>query len=327
MLLKTFKSNSTFNLLIFPLIAIAFWMKDLLEPRSYAYVQAENHNVLYAPVYGLVENHPLLQVVIALVLLIAIAFLIQVINDRFLFIRIRTKLPAILFVVIVAGFTQMHTLHPVYFAAVFLLFAISRFFGIFEKSKPWSALFDVGLLLGIGSLFYLNLTILVPAFLAGVYTLTRKVKWRQYVILLLGFILPFIYATSYFFITDTLDESIELFTSNLLTPINHFRTNYPLHGYLSILILFTLTGSISMVRQYDYKKVSSRRYFTIFFLVFIFSMFSFVFIPATSQEMLVINAIPVTYLMANLLVFMKSRFWSEFVFSVLMVAVVILQFL
>ncbi|MDX1283530.1 MAG: DUF6427 family protein [Draconibacterium sp.] len=327
MLLRTLKSNNSANLLIFPFIALAFWLKDLLAPYSYSYVQAENHNVLFAPIFRLIENHPFWHVFISFLFVVVLGFIIQLINDRYLFIRIRTKLPAALFVIILAGFTKMHTLHPVYFATFFLLFAISRLFGIFEKSKPYSAVFDVGFLIGIGSLFYFNMVILIPAFLFGIMIIKRETRWREYVILLLGFILPFLFAAAYFFVVGRLEESLELFSSNLITPVNHFRTNYPLHGYLTLLILFTITGSFSILRQYDSKKVSSRKYFSVFFLIFVFSLISFAFIPATSQEMLIILAVPVTYLISNLLVFMRSRFWSELMFSLLLGIVIVMQFL
>ncbi|MEN8116808.1 MAG: DUF6427 family protein [Bacteroidota bacterium] len=326
MILQRLKSNDSFNLLIFPVIALAFWLKDLLEPYLYSYFSGETENIFYTPLFRLVGEQPFWHVLVSLVMVIILGFVMQLVNDRYLFIRIRTKLPAILFVIIIAGFTKIHTLHPVYFAALFLLFSIFRFFSIFEKSKPYSAVFDTGLLLAVGSLFYFNLIIFLPAFLLSIIILTREISWREYVIMILGFLFPFVFVFSYFFYVGEFTEKIDIFLENILTPVSHFRTNYALHGYLTVLILLTLFGSITLLQQYDTKKVSSRKYFSVFFLIFIFSLISFAFIPATSQEMLVINAIPVTYLVSNIFVFMKSRFWSELLFSLLLAIVIIMQF-
>ena len=82
----------------------------------------------------------------------------QLLNDNFSFIRIKSKLPSILFVIILGGFTEMHTMHPVLFGTLFILLAILQLFQTFEKPKPYSALFNVGFLLGVGSLFYFNLS-------------------------------------------------------------------------------------------------------------------------------------------------------------------------
>ncbi|MFW5823018.1 MAG: DUF6427 family protein, partial [Tangfeifania sp.] len=89
----------------------------------------------------------------------------------------------------------------------------------------------------------------------------------------------------------------------------------------------TLLGSIKIIQQYDSKKVSTRKFFTVFFLLFITSLAGFTFVPATSQEMLVITAIPVTFLVSNFFVFLKSRFWGELLFSLLLIIVITLQVL
>ncbi|QIA06620.1 DUF6427 family protein [Draconibacterium halophilum] len=326
MILKKLKSNSSVSLFLVPLVTIAFWIKSLQHPFAYDYFTGEPQNILYYFIYRLVDGKPLVQVVIGIVMTILLAYLMQLVNDRYMFIRIKSKLPALLFVIIVGGFVPMHTLHPVYFGAFFMLIAIYRLFAIFETKKAYSSTFDVGFLLGVGALFYLNLVVLLPAFIVGIALLGRETGWREFITLLVGFLLPFVFATAHAILADHLIGSLSILNENIFTSVNHFRSNIPLQVYLVTLILFTITGSIGMFGQYDSKKISSRKYFIVFFWIFIFSLVGFTFIPVTSQEMLVITAIPVTYLIANLFVFMKSRFWSELLFILLVLIVVSMQF-
>jgi len=326
MILKRIKTNSGLNLFLIPVAALVFWSKNLLHPTVYDYSVCESKNILFSPILNLVGNNPFVHAVISLLLIVALGFLMQLVNDRYSFIRIRSKLPSILFVIIMGGFVGLHTLHPIYFGAIFVLFAINRLFGMFEKSRPYSAIFDVGFLLGVASLFCFNLIVLFPAFFVSIAVLSREKKWREFVIPLLGFLLPFFFATSYAIITDNFQEILEIYKCNITTPVNHFQGNSALQIYLGVLFLFTVIGSIDILKQYDNKKISSRKYFTVFFWVFIFSIISFVFIPAASQEMLLIAAIPVTYLIANFFVFMKKKFWSELLFTLLLVSVIIVQF-
>ena len=318
MILKRLKSNSSFNLFFIPVVAIAFWMKSLLHPFIYDFSTCENGTILYAPI---------IHVSISLAVLIALAFLMQAINDRYSFIRIRSKLPSTLFVIVMGGFVGMQTLHPIYFGAIFVLLAIYRLFGMFEKAKPYSAVFDVGFLLGISALFCVNLILLLPAFIISVAVLSRETKWREFVIIIIGFVLPFVFAVSYTFLTDTLPLTVETYVQNIITPVNHFKGNYVLHAYLGVMLLFALMSSLDVLKQYDKKKISSRKYFTAFFWIFICSMVGFVFVPATSQEILVIAAIPLTFLIANFFVFMKKKFWSELLFAVLVICMVFIQLL
>ena len=65
--------------------------------------------------------------------------------SRYQFIRIRTRLPAILYAVLMGGFVGVHSLHPVYFAAIFLLLALFRLFATFDLDKAYTGFFDVGI--------------------------------------------------------------------------------------------------------------------------------------------------------------------------------------
>lgn len=224
------------------------------------------------------------------------------------------------------GFVGMHTLHPVYFGVVFILLAIYRLFSMFEKTKPYSAVFDVGFLLGISALFCANLIILLPAFIIGVAFLSRETKWREFAIIILGFMLPFVFAVSYAFFNDILLETADTFVQNIITPVSHLKGNYTLYLYLGVLLLFVIISSLDIIKQYDKKKISSRKYFSAFFWIFLFSLIGFVFVPATSQEIIVVAVIPVTFLIANFFVFMKKRFWGELLFVILLLSMVFIQF-
>jgi hypothetical protein len=257
---------------------------------------------------------------------IVVAVVMQQINSRFAFIRIRNMIPAPLFILILGGMMHIHTMHPVYFGALFMLFAIYRLFGIYDKSKQYAAVFDAGLLIGIGSLFYFGLLFLLPAFLIGVGILGRDTRWRDYTILVVGFFVPLVFALSIGILTEHFLEILKAFEQNMLTTNKQLQLKPQILAFLGFLVLITILGSIRIIQQYDTKKVSSRKYFVFLFLIFIFSLGAFVFIPAISHEVLLISAIPVAYLIANYLAFMKSRFFSELLFTLLIILVVIQQF-
>jgi hypothetical protein len=261
-----------------------------------------------------------------LVIVLFIAFLIQQINSKYALIRARTKLPAVIYIIIIGGFTEMHTLHPVFFAAIFTLFALNSLFSVFNNSNPQPEIFNAGLFIAIGALFYFNSVVLLPAFLISISILCRERKFREFMVLIIGFLIPFAFALTYAFFTDQLSETIIVFQDNIFLPVNHFKTNYPLQAFLGLLIFLTIIGSVKIMQQYDSRKVSSRKYFLVLFVLFFFSMLSFIFIPATSQEMLVIAIIPVTILISNLFVSIDSVFWRELLFTLLLVAAVFMQF-
>ena len=326
MILRILKSNNFANLFFIPFAVFAFWAEKIFAPFVYPFAPGEPLNVLYKPIFSFTGDAPLLSVILSALLVVILSILIEFIIARYQFIRIKTRLPAILFVLLVGGLIQLHSLHPVYFAAVFLLFSIYRLFGIFEQAKAYNIIFDVGFLFGIASLFYVNLVTVLPAFLIGVSILSHRTGWREHVILILGFLLPFVFATGYYFYTDQLNEVITLLIDFITQRIGTLKGNLFLQIYLGTLVLLTIVASIDIARHYDTKKVSSRKYFFVFFFLFLFSIASFVLVPATSQEMLIITAIPITFLLSNFFVFLKSKFWGELFFFFLLAVVVAIQF-
>jgi hypothetical protein len=327
MLLRTLKSNRAVNFFLIPLMGILFWLKDFISPRPYPFYTGEQSNLLYAPLHNLLKEHLLLQILLMLILLVGMALLLIQINNRYNIIRIRTMLPAPLFVLIISGFTGIHAMHPVYFAAFFVLLAIYRLFSAFDQVKPYSPAFDSGFFLGAASLFYFNAVILFPAFLIGVGILSRETKWREFVVCLLGFLLPFVFAFSYVFVVEETPEFLNVLGLNIYTPTLNFKSNLPVLGYLGFLFVLIFLGSVKILRQYDTKKVSTRKFFIVLFLIFLFAMLGLVLVPATSFEIFVISAIPVTFLLSNFFVFFKSRFWGEFWFSLLVIAVIVMEIL
>ncbi len=302
-------------------------MKALYSPRSSPPFLGGVVSPLYVPVDRLLGGYPLLQVLIALAFLMAMAFMMVNINNRYNFIRIRTMLPAPLFILMISGFTGMHILHPVWFGALFLLLAVHRLFSAFDKLKPYSAAFDTGFLLGLAILFHFNLYILFFPFLIGMGILSRETGWREIVLVLTGFLLPSVFVVSYAFISDQMQELFAVYEILLFSESKLFMTNSSFWLYVSFLMLLTLLGTIHIIRQYDSKKISTRKFFIVFFLIFVFSVGGVVFIPAISVEMLLIAAIPLSFLTADFFVFMRSRLWGELLFSLFFLIVIVMQFL
>ncbi len=325
MILKQLKSNRQVNLLIFPVIALLFWLNDLLHPFSYQFLPGDGNTVLFAFINRITSEHAFIRVALSLVLILFMAIAIQAINNRYSFIYIRSKLPATLFIIIVSGLPLLHTLLPVFPATLFMLFALYNLFGIFEETKPYSPILNTGIFLGIATLFYLNLIFLLPAFIISIAILSHESNWRNYAILFIGFFLPLIFTFSFAFITNQTGEIVSAIVKSFTTPIIRFHLTLPMIIFFAFLTLLTFAGSIKIALQYDSKKVSTRKYFTIFFILFISSLLAFVLVPGASLEMLIITAVPVTYLISNLFVFMKSKFWSEFLFIVLLAAVIFMQ--
>lgn len=169
----------------------------------------------------------------------------------------------------------------------------------------------------------LLLVLLIPV---SFYILQNKQSWRESFASFIGLLLPLLYTFSYYFIFNNISNFIDLFTNVIIKREDTILNLLPVQIYFVYLLLITIFSSLFIVRQYDEKKISTRRYFKIFFFYFSASLLLFI-LPSVSYELLVILSIPLTFLFTNYLTFIRRKFWAELFFTILIVISLALQFI
>lgn len=326
MLLKTLKSNQTFHFLLIPFIAGALWFKSFMNPALFPFYPGEDMMLLYQPINALIGKSTIVSDIFALFFIILLAFLILKLNVQYTFIKVRTVLPSILFILITSGLHELHAMHPVYPAALFLILTVDRIFNSYDKEVIHSNAFEAGIFLAIGSLFYLNLVFFFPFLWIGFIILKQKVNWREFILTTLGFIFPWLVALTYYAASGQADELLVTLKSNISLHQPFLKGNLPIQIYMGFLVLLTLLASFLILSQYDGKKISSRKYFKAFFWIFLISCILIAANPAVSQEIIILLAIPLTYLISNYLIYMKRQTWGEIFLYILTAGVIYLQF-
>ncbi|TKG94581.1 hypothetical protein EYV94_11570 [Puteibacter caeruleilacunae] len=327
MLLRVFKSNQAYNFLLVPIVALAIWMVSFLRPELTVAIEEKDAMLLYLPFLKLANLSPLGSKILALVLLLVLSFQSLKLNVDFAFIRVRNFMSSSLMVLIASGLNEMHVLHPVYLAAICLFLVIYNVFRGLQRSSALSNEFNAGFMTGLAGLFYAPAFFFFPFVWIGIIVVRKSPQWRDFFLALIGLAVPVILASGYLFVFDKL----YLFTEPLQSLWVHNKKlisgDFPVQIYLGVLIVLTLIGTFFMVaRNYDEKKVSSRKYFKLFFWLFVNALAVLVLIPSVSHEIFIILAIPLSYLIANYFVFMKRTLWGEGLFLVLISIIIYLQF-
>lgn len=326
MIYRLAKSNRLISYLIFPFVALAFWISSGTGNNYYNFYEGEDQLVLFRPVVSLAKDSPMAIAGISFLLLILAAVILQRMNTEFGFFRTKNVLPPALFIYFICGFSELHTLHPVYFSLIFTLLALYRIFSVFDLRKPYSQVFEAGFLLGIGSLFYLNTIFLLPSIVAGGMILGRETRWREIVLNLAGFLTPWLFTFTIFFLNDELSHQFTILESNLITSRPKFGNNPEMMLYLGYIGLLILGGSINMIRNYEEKKISIRQYYLVFFLIFANSLIILGLAPSAAEEMLLITLVPVSFLVSSLILTFKRQFWGEIMIYLILGFAVYLKF-
>jgi hypothetical protein len=309
-----------------PVIVLALWLRSFLSPDFFPFFEGENQMPLYKPLHLFLADLPLVNNVVAVILVILLSFMVLRLNTAYDFIQIRTFLPSNIFVLIISGVLSLHTLHPVYFGAFFLLICINRLFDVAENERSNPNSFDPGFYLSVGSLFYLNLIFYLPVVWIGFFLLRKQREWRDFAMSAIGMALPWLFAFTVYFMTDSVDEFISVIRQNIVTSNVFFQGSISFQVYLGFLTVTTLWCSFFLIGQYDAKKSNTRKYFKIFFVIFAISIVLFFLIPGASREIMVIMAVPLTFLFSNYLIGMRSQFLGNLFILIFLGLIIYMQF-
>ncbi len=146
-----------------------------------------------------------------------------------------TYLPGLIYALLMSFFWDFFTLTPLLMSMTFVLLALYNIFSHIEfRAKRDEMILNIGLYLGLAYLFYL------PTFILGLGTLVIFLFFtgtvtRRYLMVIYGFILPFILAFLYFLLTGRSQE----FIYNFVQPLFFGHRNWYV-SYGAILLIFSV---------------------------------------------------------------------------------------
>ncbi|MCK5823511.1 MAG: hypothetical protein KAG95_05875 [Bacteroidales bacterium] len=318
MILSVLKKQHPYIIFVIPLITLIAWSKTILFHA--------HPNIIFntMPFYDMaikfIPKNSTLSFIIAVILIIIQAYIIIRLNFQYMFLSVRTYLPAVFFIIICSLYLPLQTLHPVLFANLFFLLAFDKALTSNKNSNLLSTYFMSGFLLSLGSLFYFNLIFFLPIIWISKITL-RGFNFRELFISIIGLATPYFFLLFYYFYFDKTDLLIQILSENLF-----FNNSIPTLN-LNYVILFSFMGLLILISSFyllstlNTKKIITRKYFRILLWLFIFSSILFTLIHSVSIEIIVIVAIPISFLLANYFASIKSKWWGESLFTILILLI------
>ena len=201
MFVSFFKSNNASAYIFIPLFALALWVFGFIHPVAIPSVKHAMpfYELLAGPVSNTWAN-----IILALILIIAEAFLLNyIVNDNEILTR-PSFLPAVLYIIFMSSNKPMFILHPLVFGNFFLMLAIHRLLNSYRKEKAFSHFFDAAFLISIASLFYFPYIVFFQV-LGAALVILRPFNWREWVISLAGVLVPYILVATIYYMRNTLD--------------------------------------------------------------------------------------------------------------------------
>jgi hypothetical protein len=311
MLLRILKSNTLLSSLLIPLIGVLFWMHSFSAPARLDLQLVNGAMPLYYLVIDLLKEQDSLQVFIAFCLVIINSFFVAQLGSSFLFLKKRSYLPGIIYLITVSSITVLHALLPVHLATLCILITIYFIFDTYHKPVEVAFTFNASFFLALASLFYLPAVTLFPLVWISVFVLQKSDNWRLLAVPVLGFGIPWLFMWAYSFLKGSETSMWNDMIRMLWTSHNAYLLEPFFLLITGVVTFISILGSISVISSYHMMKVSSRKYFVIFFWMLGLVLASALGLVTIGIEIVAISTIPVTFFISHYLLSDQKTIWKE----------------
>ena len=324
MLLKVLRRRSPIYFILIPVIAFLLWFNAFQNPVILAeyYLQMP----LYQSLLCILNCNPLYLNIFGYLIILLISYSLIQLNEQFIFIKQRTDLPSALFIILASCAVLVNGLHPALISALFLLLSLNRIFKIYHGSQSISSAFDVGVLIGLASLFYLPTSLFFVWFIWALVIL-GSLKLKELMGGLIGFITPIFFALCWFF----WQGKLESFLDQIKMIFEHqeqlvsFSISHIL--YWVFLALLSLISIFFTIWGFEEKRVRSRKYLLILVALFVTSIASGILFPSAIIAQIFIAAVPLSYIFSYFFVMNRNTKISEILFGILVLGCLLLKLL
>lgn len=322
-MLRFFRSSGSTVSVVIILIGGLTWLHALsgYEPPYSGKYGA----FLFFEIAGWLTDTPVLSVCFGLILLLTVATLLIFANNRLRLIDKISYLPALCYVLLVGGVTELHRFNPVVIATILLIAAFVLLVGSFKSERLSYNFFTVSALISAATFFYQYMYIyMLVVWFAILFW--RPGYWREWVFSLLGFAFPLFLAFSWFFLMDDDYARMGVFLREIFS-IQRITVS------LSVAAIVFSTASLLMViitfghlmRYLGLKKVIVRNGYYILILMAVITVVPTILLPDTFPFVWYLLAFPMSFVLSNYLATVKPVRWGTIVLSLLFIGVAVVQ--
>lgn len=233
-------------------------------------------------------------------------------------------LPALFYMLFLVLIPPFLSFNPVIISNLFLVFALDKIFRLYKSTNPLPLIFDTCFMISTATLFYLPAISFILLLAISVLIL-KTFSWRDWMVGILGGLLPFFFAFVYYFWFDGLDELKEKFfinkISQLLDPVG-----LALQGYRITLVVMTLLTILTLIRirQHFYKNATRiRNYQQVIFMFLLVALLSLAFAGSVAVYRFSILTIPLATMISYYFLAARKAWISEVLFWALIGTMVV----
>jgi len=230
----------------------------------------------------------------------------------------RNQIPAIIYLVMACLWVDCYTLSPEIMANTFLIMALGNIFLHLNEQNQTEKSFEIGLYLGIAGMFHLPYFLFVGGVVLA-FLLFSGTRFKEYVLLGLGLLLPFTLVGLTFYFKNGFPTFANFFIVGLVKMPHHLHldtlTFISILALPTILTFFSFIALLQSVGFINYQLRSQQS----MFLILIFGIIAFFINPAIGVVSVAILWCTTSFFMAHLFLLFKKRILRNVLFFLFVV--------
>ncbi len=323
-MLSLFRTNQLLTNLLLLFYVAVLYIHVFVIPQSW---EPSRPGILAYSVYGLLPWNSLTGYVVAAVLVLLQAILINfMVSENRLNTEI-TLFPGLFYILIASCIPEFTHLSPVLMANTFYIIALVNVMMFYNNPKSAGAIFNTGFWIGVGSLFYFSYAILILVGFMGLNIL-RAFNIRERMMILAGAFVPYFLLGVYYFWYGQLEYFFSYQISENISWFSIFSQNslnsdgYIKLGFISFLIFIVIASynqNISRRVREVQKKVG------ILYWMLLLAILSLFFQADMQLDHLLIIAFPLGILLSFNFTQLQAS-WAELLHFFLLLIVLFFQY-
>jgi len=314
MFIRFFRSSFPVQYLVIALVGLILWGKAFVQPPPVPV--PEGPVPLYSLLYAVLNGFPHLAVIFAFILVLIESWLLNNLLNKHELVLKNSSLASLIFIILMSSSPVYLTLNPLNITILTSLIILNNLMISYSRAEDLDLVFSAGFFAAVGSLFYFPYVLML--FIVPVcFVLFRSSKWREYAAAFIGFLTPFIFLATWYFLTDQLQQQIgvyrKMLSSLFFYPI-HLQTDDWVIGIFTLVLAFW--GLYYLMRG-PMEKTAEIRAKTYLIVWLILISFPSVAYSTTLVVFHLVMLFPtLTLLLTSAFLGIKKKRWAEIIFLI-----------
>ncbi|MES2274376.1 MAG: DUF6427 family protein [Bacteroidota bacterium] len=275
--------------------------------------------------YGDMLSLPV-NMLIAGILVLAQAVLLNYVVNFYNLLSKPSFLPALMYITVSSLFTPFLTISPPLICNFLLIWMIFKLLAFYKSGDVKSLSYDLGMIVALGSIFYLPFIYLFLVIWIALL-IFRPFDWRDWLAAVMGYVTIFFFLAVFYYLTDHIQNFYKIWVPLGTRFPNRIRVlNYQNYFLLIPVVIILILGFFRLRSNFFRSYILVRKSFQLFFLAFIIAGLAFYVKADFRLNHFLLCAVPVAIFFSYYFLYATTRWIYETLYFLLFAGIIYFQF-